>query len=105
MAELQTLQGVLVAAVEEAYSGFTGRDGKVVEGGTRRKVWVATSFDSDPQEVRVSDARAFSALVEAGEGSIVRLVCELRASNDRIVRRLQSAEVQVPGDLVAETDG
>ncbi len=89
MAETQVLEGMLIAATETPYAAFADREtGEVRPGGETLHVWVLSSFDSDPQQVRVKDRRDFEVLSSTGPTG-VRLECDLRAYDSRISRVLR----------------
>jgi hypothetical protein len=96
MADVLSVQGTLVACEERAYGSFTDRQtGEVRPGGATWWAHVVPEFDQAPVAVKVrgTDAQAWSSLIEAGWGALVKVTCDLRAQGDRITRSLLAVEI------------
>jgi hypothetical protein len=99
MADLtQTFRGNLVGCEARTYDGFKDGDGKEVQGGVRRSVWLSQAFDQAPIEIRAFGGQegTFESLRKLGQGALIEVVAELRAQNNKLTLRMQSARALTP---------
>jgi hypothetical protein len=90
-----TIIGTLVACEERPYGSFTDRQtGEVRPGGSTYWAHVVPDFDGAviPLKVRQGDP-CWPELVAMGFGAQVRVVAELAARQNKIERRLLSADL------------
>lgn len=74
MADQFPIVGYIVGSDEYTYKSFTADDGKTVDGGTNRYVFVGNDDLGAPRRVKV-DADTYVRLCRAGFGSAVSLLC------------------------------
>lgn len=79
-----TIQGTLIGCVERSYGAFTDGQGREVQGGTTRRVFLAGAFDSRPAEVKVKDPKLFESIRACGQWAEVRLTCQAFARRSEL---------------------
>jgi hypothetical protein len=90
-----TIVGTLVACEERPYGSFTDRQtGEVRPGGSTYWAHVVPEFDGAVIPVKVAQGDvAWPELQAMGFGSTVRIVAQLAARQNKIERRLISADL------------
>lgn len=78
------IEGTLVGHRLSSYGEFEDGKGRIVPGGTTRRLYLVGRFDEAPSEVKVKDPAIFDSCVGAGQFATVRLTCSVFARSNKV---------------------